>query len=104
MPGCLGPATSKVAPQTPCAEGAPRSVTNLLPAVVWVRSIPGTENGESGPRRWGMTHLAFGDAQTVAMLDPAGVADKERGHFTGQKCLAPCTNPVRYRPLGAVRR
>jgi hypothetical protein len=37
------------------------------------------------------THLAFGDAQTLAMLDPARSADKETRHFTGQKCLATCT-------------
>jgi hypothetical protein len=60
MPGCLGPATSKVAPQTTRDEGAPRCVTNLLPVVVGTGGVLGTENSECGPRRWGMTHLAFG--------------------------------------------
>lgn len=36
------------------------------------------------------THLAFGDAQTVAMLDLATFTDKDLGHFTGQKCLVLC--------------
>jgi hypothetical protein len=59
-------------------KGPPRGVTNLRPVAIRARSGPGTGNGESAPRYWGNTHLAFGDARTVAMLDPAGGPDKER--------------------------
>ena len=34
-------------------------------------------DGEVTPMSLINTHLAFGDAQTVAMLDPAGFADKD---------------------------
>ena len=34
-------------------------------------------DGEGAPMNLINTHLAFGDAQTVAMLDPAGFADKD---------------------------
>jgi hypothetical protein len=59
--------------------------------VAGARSTLNTGNGEDAPGLWAKTHLAFGDAQTVAMVDRAGGPDKERRHFTGQKCplLAP---------------
>jgi hypothetical protein len=34
-------------------------------------------DGENAPTQSLNTHLAFGDAQTVAMLDPAASADKD---------------------------
>ncbi len=53
-------------------------MTNLPPVAIGACSTLGTGNGEMAPGRWGKTHLTFGDAQTVAMLDRAGGPDKER--------------------------
>ena len=39
-------------------------------------AVPGADGGEDAPTLLINTHLAFGDAQTVAMLDPATLADK----------------------------
>jgi hypothetical protein len=39
--------------------------------------LPHATPGEGAPSHSLKTHLAFGDAQTVAMLDPAVIADKE---------------------------
>jgi hypothetical protein len=39
-------------------------------------AIPGAVDGEDVPKLLINTHLAFGDAQTVAMLDLPRLADK----------------------------
>jgi hypothetical protein len=95
MPGLRGPTVSKVAPRATRNKPPPRGVIGSLRTVVGrLCSTPGDGTGENAPRRFDNTHLAFGDAQTVAMLDLAVDRDKERWHFTGQKCLARYPNPV----------
>jgi hypothetical protein len=58
-------------------------------------------DGEDAPMNLINTHLAFGDAQTVAMLDPAGFADKdyEALHRTDMSY-----GNGRNRPLAAIGR
>jgi hypothetical protein len=58
-------------------------------------------DGEVAPMNLINTHLAFGDAQTVAMLDPAGFADKdyEALHRTDMSC-----RNARNHPLSVIGR
>jgi hypothetical protein len=58
---------------------APRGViASLRTVVARAGSTLGTWSDEDVRWRWDNTHLAFGDARTVAMLDLASGADKER--------------------------